>query len=103
MDYQNKKNWLKRVLWRTVFSAGTASESKINSDVFIGVSLRIPLIDGGDPRADPGYTKTLEDAINVSINVKPRPNKPGETAAELQKWIDKLKDVDAIKKSGQIL
>lgn len=95
-QYQDKKNWFKRILWRTVFSAGTASESTTNSDVFIGLGLRIPLIDGGDPRSDAVYTKTLDDAYLAGIN-KLQPDLD-EPAVAFQNRLDKLKDQDNIKK-----
>jgi hypothetical protein len=70
-EYQSKP--LKQILWRSVFSLGTASESKTNSDIYIAAGLRIPIIDAGDPRANKKYLNDLEDAYNNATQANPPP------------------------------
>jgi hypothetical protein len=77
------------VLYRTVFSVGTASESTKNSDVFVGFGLRIPIIDKGDPRADKKYIKDLEYAYIKAADEVTHPV-PNANASDRQAIADKL-------------
>jgi hypothetical protein len=94
-EYQQQS--LKRVLWRSVFSLGTASENQTSSDVYIGAGLRIPIIDNGDIRADPRYTTLLEAYQLQSLGKYPQPEF-GETSAHYMSRVAQLKDLTDMKK-----
>jgi len=92
-----QKSGLSRVLWRSVFSLGTASESKNSSDVYIGAGLRIPIIDKSDPRSHADYVSNLEAAYYKAYNDLKNPPF-GQTAAEHQKTVDEFAKSQDIKK-----
>jgi hypothetical protein len=95
--YQNSA--FKRILWATVLSAGTASESKSSSDVYIGAGLRIPLIDAGDPRRNKPFIDDLDSAdARARRKVGPGPfNESDADYAIRMARLDKLANLDSIR------
>lgn len=94
-EYQ--KHPFKQILWRSVVSVGTASETQQNSDVYLGAGLRIPLIDKGDLRSDPRYTDLLEAYQLLATGTYPVPE-IGETGDHYQARVAQLKDFHNMKK-----
>ena len=93
-DYQQHP--AKQILWRSVFSLGTASASQQSNDVYIGAGLRIPLIDKGNLRADPRYTTLLEAYQLQALGKYPQPEF-GETVEQYEARIAPLKDLKDMK------
>ena len=58
--YQQKKNWLKRGLWRTSVSLGSIPIPE-SSDLNVSLGIRIPIIDKADPRNNKKLQKDLQD------------------------------------------
>lgn len=66
-DYQKHNSGIKRVMWRSVLSIGSSPESGEGGDLFLAVGLRIPIVDGADPRANVNYTQRLEQAYAAAL------------------------------------
>ena len=95
-EYQH--NPIKRILWRTVFSIGTSATTDNKSDIFVGVGLRIPIIDNGDLRANLHFTDLIESHQLVSLNQYPQPtNEERNNPALYRKRISKLRDIKSMK------
>ena len=64
---QYASNYGRRLAFRTVLSAGTATAVKGSEDILVAAGLRIPLVDFGDPRADTLYQDTLSAGYRAAI------------------------------------
>lgn len=71
---QYRRSAWRRLLWRTVLAAGTASPAKGSRDMLIAAGVRIPLIDRGDPRLDTSYQHDMSlatQAVERSPSCRP--------------------------------
>jgi hypothetical protein len=93
-------NFVNRLLFSSVFSMGTASESSKNSDVYIGAGLRIPLIDNGDPRCSREFIAAVDTAfIRAERRHHPMHNPETDNERQLrQAQIDREANLDSIYK-----
>ncbi|MDQ6827727.1 MAG: hypothetical protein M3081_02545 [Gemmatimonadota bacterium] len=64
-DYNS--SWVKRAMFRTILSAGTATAIDGTSDIIAAAGVRIPLIDNGDARGDPAFLESLSRAYNKAL------------------------------------
>ncbi len=95
---QYAKHYLRQLLWRTTFAAGTTTGSENKNDVFIGLGLRVSIVDEGDPRKDKIYIKNLDDAyIKALFTIAPT-NPNTETAADFQKRLDEAANAPEVQK-----
>jgi hypothetical protein len=96
--YQKPKSWLKRIIWRTVLSIGSAPKNDEGHDVFLAAGIRVPIIDGSDPRADVAYLANLESAYVAALNRNQALNLNKDLLIEAQLRADNL-DNDSLVKS----
>ncbi len=73
-DYNS--SWVKRAMFRTILSAGTATAVDGTSDVIAAAGVRIPLIDNGDARGDPAFLESLSRAYNQALTAQGPPPFP---------------------------
>ncbi|MCD8739837.1 hypothetical protein LT679_04420 [Mucilaginibacter roseus] len=83
---QYQENYLTRLAWRTTVALGTTSGKSGGNDVFLGVGLRITLIDKSDPKNDKAFTQKLADAYD-SVLFKITPDLE-ETLEQFQERVD---------------
>jgi hypothetical protein len=101
-EYQKPSSGLKRVMWRSVFSVGTMPESEGGNDVFLAVGLRIPIVDGSDPRANANYINKLEEAYIKAQNTDSLPNLTSFNLDSAQKRADEIEDDSSMKEIKDI-
>ena len=79
-----------RIRFGTVISAGTVTTGKGSSDVIVGLGIRVPLVDCGDPRRDDRLLDSLGMSLVSAIRGSSgQPDKDlNETAADVQRAID---------------
>lgn len=70
-DYQ--KSLGHQVLWRTVFSFGTAAAEEGSDDMLIAAGVRLPIVDRSDPRADKAFINDLQRVADSVIASLPPP------------------------------
>jgi hypothetical protein len=70
-EYQ--QSWLRQAAFRSVLSAGVSAATEGSTDAVVAAGLRIPLIDRGDPRADPELNRRLANAYNSALANLPQP------------------------------
>lgn len=95
-----QSSMVSRLLFSSVFSVGTASESTKNSDVYIGAGLRIPLVDLGDPRRSREFIAAVDTAF-IRAERRHHPMHINETDNEKKlrfAQIDKEANLDSIYK-----
>lgn len=73
-DYQNSNG--RRMLFRTILSAGTAKAVTGPTNVLAALGLRVPIFDGGDPRADSSEQSRLATAYNKAKELVGEPAFP---------------------------
>ncbi|MCI0429406.1 MAG: hypothetical protein L0210_02530 [Rhodospirillales bacterium] len=95
-EYQT--SWFRQAAFRTVLAAGTAAAVEGSTDVVIAGGLRIPLVDRGDPRADPTFNQQLAEAYAKGLEDQGPPpfdatkEQLAERAAIASKAIEPLRE-----------